>query len=99
MSTVSKKAMTAAQVGEIIGTTRDGAYQILMKMAESRQVSKISRSGQVFWGKFVPPPKVTREPRVHAGTMTDRLSLAYMQTPVRAGSMDAYAIASLGIKA
>lgn len=99
MALVEEKQMTAAQIGEALGITRESAYNVLLKMAEVNQVKKFTRSNQAFWGKYEPPPKVEREPRVHAGTMTERLSLAYMNNVHRPGAMDAFAIESRGIKA
>lgn len=97
MALVEDKQMTAAQIGEALGITRESAYNVLLKMAEVNQVKKFTRSNQAFWGKYELPPKVVREPRVHAGTMTERLSLAYMDTPTRPGAMDAYSIKSRGV--
>lgn len=99
MKMLKKKSMTAAQVAEVIGITREAAYNVLLKMAACNQVRKIDRASQVFWGAYKPKVKIIRETQVHNGTMTERLSLSYMQTPVRAGSMDAFAIESNGIGA
>ena len=99
MQKVAGKVMTAAQIGALIGTTRDAAYNILCKMAEANQVSKLNRSNQVFWGPYVAPKKIVREAKFFNGTVTERLSIGYMATPARAGSMDAYAIPSRGIDA
>ena len=98
MALVENKQMTAAQIGEAFGISRDAAYGVLLKMEAANQVKKYTRSNQAFWGKYEPPQKVEREPRVHAGTMTEPLSLAYMHTPTRPGAMDAYSIKSRGMK-
>jgi hypothetical protein len=53
---------------------------------------------QVIWGKYVKPPKrpkpKKREKPCLNGTMKAKLNLGYMESPYRAGSMDAYKIAS-----
>ena len=99
MALVEDKQMTAAQIGEALGISREAAYNVLLKMAVVNQVKKFTRSNQAFWGKYEIPPKVEREPRVHAGTVKERLSLAYMDNVYRPGAMDAFAIESRGIKA
>lgn len=99
MALVDDKTMTAAQIGEALGISRESAYNVLLKMAEVNQVKKFTRSNQAFWGKYNPPQKIEREPRVHAGTVKERLSLAYMNNVYRPGAMDAFAIESRGIKA
>lgn len=99
MALVEDKQMTAAQIGEALGISRESAYNALLKMAEVNQVKKFTRSNQAFWGKYEIHPKVPREPRVHAGTMREPLSLAYLNNVTRPGAMDAFAIESRGIKA
>lgn len=97
MAMLEKKQMTAAQIGEVFGISRDAAYCVLLKMEAAHQVRKIPKDGHAFWGKYDVPKKIEREPRVHAGTMTEPLSLAYMNTPTRPGAMDAYSIKSRGV--
>lgn len=97
MASVKKKAMTAAQIGELIGVTRECAYNILSKMALSNQVTKINRASQVFWrGYKAPPPVVRTTPHINS-TMRAPLSTSYMQAPYRAGAMDAFDISSRGV--
>lgn len=96
MAMVAKKHMTAAQVAELIGVSREAAYNILLKMASSNQVRKINKASQVFWGKYVAPPKIVRDTTIRNGTMTEPLSLGYMANPVRDGSMDAFNLKSRG---
>ena len=96
---VEKKQMTAAQIAEQLGWARERTYRHLIKMDAAKLIRKVTRSNQAFFGKYIPPAIVVREPRVHAGTMTEKLSLSYMNAVVRPGSMDAYALPSRGIQA
>lgn len=98
MAMLEKKQMTAAQIGEAIGLSRDSAYAFLTKMAASNQVCRVTRSNQAFWTKYVPPKKINREHPIMTGTTKGKLDLSFMQSPYRAGSMDAYSIPSKGIK-
>ena len=94
------KEMTAAQVGAVLGWTRDRTYAVLSKMHTAKLVGKLHKSKQTYWCKYKAPPKpIKRETPVLTGTMRGKLSLGYMTTVTRPGSMDAYAIASKGISA
>lgn len=95
------KRLSAAQIGEALGSNREAAYQLLLKMLDSKQVSRHTVKGtkDSVWSWYTPPMVEKKPERFCAGTAGGRLSLSYMQTPVRAGSMDAYAIASKGIGA
>jgi hypothetical protein len=99
LKAIQSKAMTAAQIGEAVGLTRDGAYKILNAMAEQKIVKRLHRSNQAFWKPYRPPVVAVRPERFDTGTTKDPLSLAYMQTPTRPGSMDAYALPSKGLGA
>lgn len=50
MALVEDKQMTAAQIGEALGISRESAYNVLLKMAEVNQVKKFTRSNQAFGG-------------------------------------------------
>lgn len=99
MKMVKAGPLSAAQIGERLGVSRESAYNVLIKMDAANQVRKFINDGGVTWGEYVIPPPVYREPRVHAGTMREPLSLAYMNNVHRPGAMDAFAIESRGIKA
>lgn len=97
---LADKELTAAQVGAVFGWTREKAYNVLLKMHESKMIGKLHKSKQTYWGKYKAPPKpIKRERPVYNGTMRAKLSLGYMSTPTRDGSMDAFGLPSGGIKA
>lgn len=94
---LDKKQMTAGQIAEELGWTRERTYRHLIKMEAAKLVRKVNKRQRAYFVKYIPPIITEREPRIHAGTVKEKLSLSYMNTVTRPGSMDAYAIRSLGI--
>lgn len=92
---LKKKAMTTAQVAAEFGWSRERAYNILKQLHHAGLVGRTKSKLDVLWGKYKKPPEPQkREIPVHNGTMKGRLSLSYMASPYRAGSMDAFELPS-----
>jgi hypothetical protein len=89
------KGMRTAEIANHFGWSRERAYNILNQMNRSELIGRSMDGMQVIWGKYVKPPKPKkREKPCLNGTMKAKLNLSYMESPYRAGSMDAYKIAS-----
>jgi len=87
--------MRTAEIASHFGWSRERAYNILNQMSRSELIGRSMDGMQVIWGKYVKPPKPKkREKPCLNGTMKAKLNLGYMESPYRAGSMDAYKIAS-----
>ena len=93
---IGKKRMTTLQIAQCFeGYSRERMLNILRGMAESKLVSRETiADGSVMWFAYKAPKKIKRTKPLLNGTTKERLSLGYMQTSYRAGSMDAYKIAS-----
>jgi alpha-L-fucosidase len=96
---IGKNRMTTLQIAQCFeGYSRERMLNILRGMAESKLVSRETiADGSVMWFAYKAPKKIKRTKPLLNGTTKGRLSLGYMQTSYRAGSMDAYAIASGGV--
>lgn len=92
---LDKSNMSATQVAEKIGSTRERTYNVLIKMARSGAVSMEKHGTATIWTKYKdPPPKPSSPARVTNSSSKAPLTDLGFTYPSRPGSMDAYAIRS-----
>lgn len=96
---IKKKDMTTAEIAAATGLKRERIYNVLRVMSEDGLINRDLIDRAVVWCKYKKPAlKPVRELPHLTGTVRGRLDLSYMRTPVRAGSMDAYKLPSLGLR-
>ena len=88
------KNLTAAQVAEQIGSTRDLVYTVLTKMHRAGLISMQKNGTGTVWKKLEPTFLSCRPEQFRNGTVTEKLKGLGFSDPARAGAMDAYSIRS-----
>ena len=88
------KNLTAAQLAEKVGSTRDLVYTVLTKMHRAGLISMQKNGTGTVWKKLEPTFLSCRPEQVRNGTVTERLTGMWFSQPARAGAMDAYSLPS-----
>lgn len=95
IAALKKKKMKTSEVAELFNLGRERVYNILNNLNRHMLIGKERTVNSIVWGSFTKPAdKPLREMPVNNGTIRGILKAPHLETPYRAGSMDAFSLPS-----